>query len=279
MTHFPLKPIVRRPLEVPLSDTLVAHQLRSRRCRISKGFHLGKSALGSLGFHLCAVAIVCAMAWLETDVDENGAAGESTVAEGFELNHASVSHVSSLAESLANSSAPFKPPVSLALPTPQTLVPFTGLASQSIISPITSAQAVPSLPATSSSPATSEGNQSASPSKTTGVSSSNSSAKSGSGQNQTAKKGKPANTPKLLEAPAPPYPPKARAKKITGMTAVLIKVSRTGNADTTTLYRTSGNDELDQAAVTAARLWKFSPSPSLGVGETIPVVVHVTFSL
>ena len=99
------------------------------------------------------------------------------------------------------------------------------------------------------------------------------------GNGHIAKRTQSTAPPKLLQAPPPRYPAKAKASKTTGKVAVLIRVASNGSAGSTSLYRSSGNTELDQAAVVAARGWKFSPSPTLSGGETIPVIVHVTFSL
>ena len=120
---------------------------------------------------------------------------------------------------------------------------------------------------------------SATKSNSKSISRSKNAANSGSNSAASTPQPKPSAPPKLLKAPPPRYPAKAKAAGIHGKTAVLVRVNGNGSAESTSLYHSSGNADLDEAAVSAARGWKFSPSPSLGGGETISVVVHVTFSL
>ncbi len=88
----------------------------------------------------------------------------------------------------------------------------------------------------------------------------------------------PVVAPKLLHAPPPHYPAAAKAAGNAGKVAVLIQVRGDGSAQSSSVYHSSGNLQLDQAAVAAARHWTFSPSPSLGPSETSAVVVQVTFT-
>ena len=85
--------------------------------------------------------------------------------------------------------------------------------------------------------------------------------------------------PRLVSAPTPAYPAAAKSAHQSGKVGVLVRVRANGTAAATSVYQGSGNPLLDQAAVNAARSWKFSATPSLGPGETVAVVVQVTFKL
>ena len=85
--------------------------------------------------------------------------------------------------------------------------------------------------------------------------------------------------PKLISGAPPRYPNGAKSSRKSGKVGVLVRVQANGLAATTRVYRSSGNAQLDQAAVTAAQSWKFTKTPSLDPGETIAVVVQVTFKL
>ena len=85
--------------------------------------------------------------------------------------------------------------------------------------------------------------------------------------------------PSLVSAPPPVYPAAARASKQEGVAAVRCVVRPDGSVAETGLQRGTGFDLLDEAAVKAARRWRFTPMAGLPDGTTIPVVVTVTFTL
>jgi periplasmic protein TonB len=118
---------------------------------------------------------------------------------------------------------------------------------------------------------------SATPSAGSGTGAAKASGRKGSSNGQLGKRGNPVPPPKLLHAPPPRYPAAAKAARKSGMVAVLIQVRADGSAASARVYHGCGDSQLDQAAVEAARSWKFSATPSLGRGETVAVVVQATF--
>lgn len=77
-----------------------------------------------------------------------------------------------------------------------------------------------------------------------------------------------------VSAPRPPYPFEARRQKITGDGIALLTVDpASGNVIHVTMSRSTGNQFLDQAAVTGFGRWRFRP------GTVSSVVCPVTFSL
>ena len=101
----------------------------------------------------------------------------------------------------------------------------------------------------------------------------------GGGGNSIAQKQPPSGPPQLISAPPPRYPAAAKSAGKSGQVRVLVQVRGNGSAASTSLYHGSGDATLDNAAVVAARSWKFTTTPSLGNGQTIPVVVKVNFRL
>jgi len=62
-----------------------------------------------------------------------------------------------------------------------------------------------------------------------------------------------------LFMPAPDYPPSARRKGIEGVVVVLIDVQPDGHCENARLAESSGNDALDDAALSAIRKWRYDP--------------------
>ena len=89
----------------------------------------------------------------------------------------------------------------------------------------------------------------------------------------------PSTLPSLVSAPPPTYPPAARAARQNGVASVRCAVRPDGSVAETGLQRGTGFEMLDDAAVKAARRWRFSPPTGLPEGSTISVVVTVTFTL
>ena len=266
MDSTPSKPAPKRPSGNIFPKVSCVPHLGPRK-RPGMG---GKGLIFSLAFHLCAGLIAFAIVLNQTGSGDPGEANQSGAYSDFEMSVArQVQPEISQATKLFT---PTKPRIivcpadtSIALPP---------------VSPMELISAVPSPPPTTETADTSKPSETAgSPGKSSSKSSKKTGSGSGSGLGKTAKRAKPSSPPKLLQAPPPIYPAKAKAEKITGKTAVLIQVRSNGAAGATSLYHSSGNGELDKAAVAAARSWKFSSSPTLGDGETIPVIVHVTFSL
>src|SRR5437764_5993614 len=63
-----------------------------------------------------------------------------------------------------------------------------------------------------------------------------------------------------ISAPRPPYPYEARAKRITGSGVIVIDVdSGSGNVTDACVTQSTGSPILDNAALSAFRLWRFRP--------------------
>lgn len=229
----------------------------------------GKGMLGSLAIHLCAGVIAFAIVLNKPGSGDLGDTGTTGGGTDFVM-----SPSPQVEPSIPQT-------VKLQAPVARPLLAYPELHSTINLPPVTPMQLISATPQIPSATETTSTSSASAAKGSAGKSNSKKSSEtgSGSGRGQMAKRAKPSPPPKLLQAPPPRYPAKAKADKITGKAAVLIQVRANGAAGSTSLYRSSGNGELDQAAVIAARSWKFSPTPSLGDGETIPVIVHVTFSL
>lgn len=80
-----------------------------------------------------------------------------------------------------------------------------------------------------------------------------------------------------LYAPRPQYPFEARAKHLPGTCVVLVTLDRnTGNVTNAKVIRSTGSPILDNAALSAFRLWRFRPTGPTG-RATVPI--PVTFSM
>lgn len=79
---------------------------------------------------------------------------------------------------------------------------------------------------------------------------------------------------KAISKPAPAYPPIARAARSSGMVVVQVKIDRCGNV--VSAEAVSGAPLLRQAAVDAAKKWRFSPT--LLSGYPVKVIGTITFN-
>ena len=227
----------------------------------------------SLGFHACLIAAACTVTW--TKLGEKGEGKDDTAGDrgDFEMQ---ISHREPQA------SAPEPPAAAVPPPTPQLPAPqasFLFVNQLPALRPLALFEPMPSVLAAKPSPPAAPPTASHPTGKSGSVQTGKPSGKKGSGAGKRAKQPTPVRPPQLLSSPPPRYPAAARAAKKTGKVGVLVQVRANGAAAATSVYRSSGNPQLDQAAVTAARSWKFSQSPSLASGATIAVVVQVTFAL
>jgi periplasmic protein TonB len=82
-----------------------------------------------------------------------------------------------------------------------------------------------------------------------------------------------------LKNPRPPYPEVAMRHDWEGEVLLRVRVSADGRAEGITVERTSGHEELDQAAIEAVRGWSFVPSRQGGVAisgwVSVPIVFHL----
>jgi protein TonB len=86
--------------------------------------------------------------------------------------------------------------------------------------------------------------------------------------------------PRILATNASPaYPLDAWRKQQQGVVYLLVRVSSTGQAASVKLYRSSGFQSLDKAALKTVRGWRFQPALRAGKPVASPVVVPVRFRI
>ncbi len=85
--------------------------------------------------------------------------------------------------------------------------------------------------------------------------------------------------PRLISSPPPPYPPRARTAKAEGTATVRVTVSSAGEVLSCSLHRSTGNAELDHAALRAVRRWRFAPGISAAQPVQADVLVRVVFRI
>lgn len=82
--------------------------------------------------------------------------------------------------------------------------------------------------------------------------------------------------PRLLHYTTPPYPPGVRDREIEGSVYVKILVSAEGTVEDVALYKSSGNNLLDAAAMEEVYQWQFAPAKN---GQGAPVAAQVTLAV
>jgi periplasmic protein TonB len=68
---------------------------------------------------------------------------------------------------------------------------------------------------------------------------------------------------------APTYPESERCQGVQGTVLLKIQILSNGDPGVITIYRSSGSDNLDDAAVAAVQHWRFIPAKDRNTGETI----------
>ena len=81
--------------------------------------------------------------------------------------------------------------------------------------------------------------------------------------------------PKVLSKTPPEYPENARENRVEGTTAVEITIDKQGKVQDPIVKQSSGNEELDKAAVQAVSAWAFEPATLDGK----PVAVYYTITI
>jgi protein TonB len=76
-----------------------------------------------------------------------------------------------------------------------------------------------------------------------------------------------------IRKPQPFYPPQAKAARVSGPVVVEVTVDESGNV--IEAHAVSGHPLLKDAAVSAARGWRFSPTKVSG--EPVKIVRTITF--
>lgn len=88
--------------------------------------------------------------------------------------------------------------------------------------------------------------------------------------------------PQLLKKVEPSYPDQAREKGIQGTVVVRVEILEDGRVGEVALKNSSGQDLLDQAALKAAKKWRFVPAKDRDTGQPVkcftsfPVVFRLT---
>jgi protein TonB len=77
---------------------------------------------------------------------------------------------------------------------------------------------------------------------------------------------------KLIRRVEPAYPELAKRARVQGKVVLVVTVDEEGNV--TDIRVTSGHPLLDEAALSAVKQWKYSPT--LLNGEPVPVIANVT---
>lgn len=120
-----------------------------------------------------------------------------------------------------------------------------------------------------------------------GVSSGNGSGSDGSGGGNGAGNGSSGRGaggythPGILSQVTPTYPESARRQGVQGTVVLKIQILSSGRPGFVSIYRSSGNDSLDDAAVEAVQQWQFIPAEDRNTGEritsvtTMPVVFRL----
>lgn len=259
MNPRPRKPVIKQPSALAAPE-LAGEWARPSVKRTRSG---GIGLLGSLGLHACLIAAACSITLI--DYGDEGATKVTESAEGADF---------------TLSTAPISPPTAVPptplKPAPPRVAVATFLnASDLVLPPVEPWVAEPAHTEPAPQPAAS----SAKPAAASATKSAKAGGRKGSGDGKLGKRTNPVPPPKLVSDPAPRYPAAAKAAKKTGQVSVLVRVRANGSAAATSVYHSSGNSQLDAAAVEAARSWKFSQTPSLESGATVAVVVLVTFKL
>lgn len=130
-------------------------------------------------------------------------------------------------------------------------------------------------------PKTAATNTSAAPSTSQGTSEQPSAASStGSGESSgrdAAAAQRPRTPPRLLSGSAPVYPKDLERKGITGTVGLAIVVGPDGGVQSVDISSSSGQSELDQAAIVAAYTYRFEPARNI-YDEPVACRVNRSFS-
>lgn len=79
--------------------------------------------------------------------------------------------------------------------------------------------------------------------------------------------------------PEPIYPPQALLRRITGRVVLRVRVGSNGRVDAASVYKSSGHDSLDKAALEAVQRWRFLPARQLGAPVAQEIAVPIRFSI
>jgi protein TonB len=86
------------------------------------------------------------------------------------------------------------------------------------------------------------------------------------------------DAPVPVSRPAPRYPAQALRRNVGGRVRVLATVAPDGSVERLELAESSGNRDLDRAAMEAVRRWTFQPATRNGQPVTATVIVPLEFN-
>lgn len=78
--------------------------------------------------------------------------------------------------------------------------------------------------------------------------------------------------PGILAQVTPIYPESARRQGIQGTVVLKIQILSNGRSGFVSVYRSSGNDSLDDAAVEAVQQWRFTPAEDRSTSQAITCI-------
>jgi len=87
--------------------------------------------------------------------------------------------------------------------------------------------------------------------------------------------------PQILSQVDPIYPEAARQASVSGTVLLKVEILENGRAGDVSVKKSSGNDSLDESAVTAVDKWRFTPAKEKNTGRavicytTVPVVFRL----
>lgn len=87
--------------------------------------------------------------------------------------------------------------------------------------------------------------------------------------------------PAVLSAPEPTYPEQARRDGIQGRVILAIEILENGRPGSVAVQRSSGHEDLDEAAVKAVKNWRFTAARNSQTGQAVScrTTLPVTFTL
>jgi len=86
--------------------------------------------------------------------------------------------------------------------------------------------------------------------------------------------------PALISNPRPPYPNKAREEGAEGIVYIKVKIDASGKISAATIARSSGREDLDQAAIkTVSEKWRFKPARAAGLPVPCEKTISIEFRL
>ena len=89
----------------------------------------------------------------------------------------------------------------------------------------------------------------------------------------------PSSDADYLNNPKPPYPPLSKRMGEQGKVVIRTLIGTDGTALEASIFKSSGFDRLDQAALATARKWRYLPGKRAGIAEAMWFNVPFTFVL